>query len=70
MKKLMITSEKTQIPEEKLKQGLPQAEALELIKDMLTPYEKNEIKAFETIWTIGKIRVKSSADHTRSDGMY
>ena len=40
------------------------------MKDLLTPFEKNEIKEYETIWTIGMIRVKSSEEHSRSDGMY
>ena len=40
------------------------------MKDLLTPFEKNEIKAYETIWTIGTIRVKSTEEHSRSDGMY
>ena len=40
------------------------------MRDILTPFEKSEIKAYQSIWTIGKIRVKSSEEHSRSDGKY
>jgi hypothetical protein len=51
-------------------EGTHLVEALEKYKNELTPFEKIEIRNFNTIHTIGTVRIEKQAQFMGTDGNY
>ena len=51
-----------------LEDGITSADALERFSKLLTEFESTEISNFETVYTIGKIRVEDEAAYTTTTG--